>query len=131
MARRSRQPGRGMTPLFDMESVAPPDNRPAKATRGGGRQNAGQGAGQETATPPMPVAYWIRGVFRFGNGEERTHTVDGVGMSTRLADDAARFVGHLREEGWLFAHGRGVLVELLGVAAADDGALLVLAEDRG
>ncbi len=125
--RRSRIPGQGMTPLFDLGPPVPPDTAPA--TGGGGRERAGQESGKATAAQQRSVSSWIRGVFRFGDGTERTRTVEGVGTSARLAEDTARFAAHLRASGWLFPEGRGLLVETLGIAA-HDGGLIALGEEQ-
>ncbi len=125
--RRSRTPGQGMVPLFDLESLAPPDIAPATGGGGGGHERAGRESGNGTAAQQRSVSSWIRGVFRFGDGTERTRTVEGMGMSAQLAEDAARFADHLRASGWLFPEGRGLLVETLGIAA-HDGGLIVLSE---
>jgi hypothetical protein len=123
--RKRRKIGQGMTPLFDVEAHAATSTTPALADAGGGRTSTGRGTGTSTAAPATPVPYWVRGVFRFGNGEEHTHTVDGVGMSNRLPDDAARFVAYLRESGWLFPQGRATLIEVLGIAAHHGGLILL------
>ncbi len=123
--RRSRQLGQGMMPLFDIEAVPPPCKVSVKADRGGHKDT---GPIRATAMPSVSVAYWIRGVFRFGDGKERTRTVDGVGMRMQLSEDATRFVAYLGESGWLFPEGRAVLVETLGIAA-DDGGIIILSTE--
>ena len=118
--RRSKSAGQGMTPLFDLAPLvhgAPEERamrRPAKPP--------------EPAPLPYPIPYWIRGVFRFGNGEERTRTVAGQAMSSRRNADIVQFVIYLREEGWLFPEGRAVMVQLLGIGGEDGGAIFLLKE---
>ncbi len=97
-----------MAALFDVDAFARPDDtapQPAPA--------------QPVAIVPKPVDYWVRGIFRHGDGQQ-VHTVRAVGMSTRLDADVARFVRYLTDDGFQFAEGRGYLTELLGVGA-DDG----------
>ncbi len=109
MAGRKRPTGTGMAPLFDIEAVERRDEQAeAKASR--------------------PVNYWVRGRFHSGGGEQ-THTVRAVGMSEHLDADVAKFVRYLTEEGFQFADGRAVLIELLGVGA-DDGAQIALSSGQ-
>lgn len=122
-SRRTRKPG-GMTPLFDLEPLAPAADVTAPTINARGRRADGRGR-EGAATSRTPVSYWIRGIFRFADGEERICTVDAVGRGAQLADDAARFVSYLRESGWLFPEGRAMLVEPLGIAAHDGGLIVV------
>src|SRR4051794_15532136 len=119
MAGRRRAPktGEGMTPLFDLAPLA----------RDGPSECVVRRAAKppEPALPPYPIPYWIRGVFRYKDGEERTRTVEGQAMSHRRDDDIAKFVAHLGESGWLFPDGRAVLVAVLGVGAHDGGTILL------
>jgi hypothetical protein len=111
-----------MTPLFDLSGLTRPDeDLPARSSR------------RITTEPPpvftpTPVPYWIRGVFRFGNGHESTCTVTGQAMSHRRNADIAGFIDYLREEGWLLPEGRAVMVELLGIGGEDGGAIFLLQE---
>jgi len=108
--RRSRKAGEGMASLFDVDAFA----------RAADNDDAPQRPAEKpVAVVPKPVDYWVRGIFRHGDGQQ-THTVRAVGMSTRLDANVARFVRYLTDEGFLFTEGRGYLLELLGVGA-DDG----------
>ena len=114
-----------MIPLFDLEPLVTP--RPAVAMRPPRSGKAGLESGRAAVVTPTPVNYWVRGLFRCGDGQF-TRTVQAVGMSTRLDDDVAKFVRYLEEEGFQFAEGRGYLIELLGVGT-DDGGLIILSEE--
>ena len=107
--RRTRKAGEGMAPLFDVDAFARTDDATAPQ----------RPAEKRVAVAPEPVDYWVRGIFRHGDGRQ-THTVRAVGMSARLDADVARFVRYLTDDGFQFAEGRGYLTELLGVGA-DDG----------
>jgi hypothetical protein len=122
--RRSREPGRGMIPLFDVEAFARPDDAPAKRVARGRASDAAGARETAPAAASTPVNYWVRGVFRVGDSA-RTQTVHAVGMSATLDEDVGRFVAYLTREGFQLAEGRGALVELLGVGA-DDGVQISL-----
>jgi len=107
--RRNHKAGEGMAPLFDVDAFARTDDATAPQ----------RAAEKRVAVAPKPVDYWVRGIFRHGDGRQ-THTVRAVGMSARLDADVARFVRYLTDDGFQFAEGRGYLTELLGVGA-DDG----------
>src|SRR4051794_25692394 len=108
--RRSRRIGDGMTPLFDISGYArPADDNPTQSPQRPARTSA-----RAVSAAPSHVSYWIRGVFRFGSGEERTRTVEGHTMSDRRDADITQFAAYLSESGWLFPEGRGVMLELLG-----------------
>jgi hypothetical protein len=118
--RRSKTAGQGMAPLFDLAPLvhdAPEERAVRRPTKP-----------PEAALPPYPIPYWIRGVFRFGNGHESTRTVAGQAMSNRRNANIVTFVDYLREEGWLFPEGRAVMVELLGIGGEDGGAIFLLQE---
>lgn len=125
--RRSRHPGRGMTPLFDVAAFDPPDDRRAIAVKPSDRKANRTGKMAATAAP-TPVEYWVRGVFRLGD-REQTRTVQGVAMHRHFDADVAKFVRYLTDEGFQFAEGRGYLAELLGVGA-DDGVHIALGAGR-
>ncbi len=55
--RRSRTPGQGMVPLFDLESLAPPDTAPATGGGGGGYERVGRQSGKATAAQQRSVSY--------------------------------------------------------------------------
>ncbi len=112
---RRRKAGAGMAPLFDLAPLAAPAPP---------RGYSARGTVVLAPPPPRPGEYWVRGVFRIGDGRH-TLTVRAVGMRDRLDDDAARFVAYLRDEGFQFAEGRGYLTDLLGVGAEDDGVILL------
>jgi hypothetical protein len=107
-----------MVPLFDLAPLVAP--QPAVAARPPRAGKAEAGTERASGVSPTPVEYWVRGVFRCGDGQV-TRTVQAVGMSARLDADVAKFVRYLADEGFQFAEGRGYLAELLGVGA-DDGA---------
>lgn len=111
--KRRRRAGDGMAPLFDLEQLLVP--HPHVATDPARERDVTRA----TAAVPTPVEYWVRGVFRCGDGQF-TRTVQAIGMSTRLDTDVARFITYLTTDGFGFAEGRGYLSELLGVGA-DDG----------
>jgi len=116
-----------MTPLFDLGALARcPDDDPAVAPSARTRATKAAAA---TIAAPKPVDYWVRGVFRHGDGRF-TRTVQAVGMRDRLDGDVARFVAYLTAEGWQFPEGRALLVELLGVGA-DDGVQIALSSAQG
>jgi hypothetical protein len=122
--RRSKTAGHGMTPLFDLAGYQRPDEQhSARSPRRSTEQHPQSFA-------PTPVPYWIRGVFRFASGEERTRSVTGQAMSDRRDADIATFIDHLREEGWLFPEGRAVMVNLLGIGAEDGGAIFLTRADE-
>ena len=111
--RRSRHGGQGMMPLFDVEAYARRDDPPAAPARPARERGAAKPPEQAAVAAPTPVDYWVRGVFRIGDGQ-MTRTVQAVGMSTRLDADMAKFVRYLTDEGFQFPEGRAVLIELLG-----------------
>lgn len=101
--------GRGRVPLFGVDAFARADDSASPQAA----------LAQPVAIVPKSVDYWVRGIFRHGDGRQ-THTVRAVGMSARLDADMARFVRYLTDAGFRFAEGRGYLAELLGVGT-DDG----------
>ncbi len=119
--RRKGKAGDGMAPLFDVEAFARDDS-------GAPRHAPQKPAEKPIAIAQSPVNYWVRGVFRHGDGQ-RTRTVHAVGIGARLDADVARFVRYLTDEGFQFAEGRGYLIELLGVGA-DDGVQISLTRGR-
>ncbi len=121
--RRSRKAGDGMVPLFDVEAFAR-DDGDARALSPRHTASTGRNADTPAVAPSASVDYWVRGVFRHGDGQ-RTRTVHAVGIGARLDADVARFVRYLTDEGFQFAEGRGYLIELLGVGA-DDGVQISL-----
>lgn len=123
--RPSKTAGQGMTPLFDLAGYQQPDeDRPARQSRRTATEQ------QPQVFMPTTLPYWRRGVFRFGNGEERTRTVTGQAMSNRRNADIVQFVDYLREEGWLFPEGRAIMVELLGIGGENGGAIFLLTESH-
>ncbi len=106
-----------MTPLFDLASLARRDDGRADTARPGDTK-AGKALEGAPIAAPVPVEYTVRGVFRSGDNE-RTHTVQAVGMSSQLDADATRFVVYLRREGFQFPEGRATLITLLAVSGAD------------
>jgi len=121
MAGRKRPTG--MSPLFDIEAFARRDEQAkSRETRPAASRSPAK------AKASRPVNYWLRGRFRSGGGEQ-THTVRAVGMSEHLDADVGKFVRYLTEEGFQFADGRAVLIELLGVGA-DDGVQIALSSGQ-
>jgi len=121
MAGRKRPTG--MSPLFDIEAF---ERRDEQAEARGTRPAASRSPAKAKAS--RPVNYWLRGRFRSGGGEQ-THTVRAVGMSEHLDADVGKFIRYLTEEGFQFADGRAVLIELLGVGA-DDGVQIALSSGQ-
>jgi hypothetical protein len=120
MAKR-RRVGMGMTPLFDVQAFDRPTapDPPARGSRM---------TGSEPPPPPatpIPVSYKVRGVFRWGDGAERTRTVEGHSLRHRLDADIRLLADHLMRDGWQFPEGRAVMVEFLGVWADDGTQILV------
>lgn len=113
--------GQGMTPLFDLESLTRPAE-PAASPRPARDRAATTKRTTEPVATPTAINYWVRGVFRRGDGQF-IRTIQAVGMSTRIDTDVARFTRYLATEGFQFAEGRGVLIQLLDVGA-DDGSPL-------
>jgi hypothetical protein len=109
-----------MTPLFDVQAFDPPatPHPPARRAR-----DASTAPGPTPA--PVAVSYKVRGVFRWGDGVERTRTVEGHSLRHRLNADIRQFADYLMREGWQFPEGRAAMVEFLGVWA-DDGAQLLV-----
>jgi hypothetical protein len=116
-----------MSPLFALEPFMTEPEPRAPRARTDHRDTARQ---PETVTIPGPVSYSIEGIFRFGNGDEQTRTVQGQTLNTRMAADITMFVTYLADAGWLFADGRAVLVQLLG-ARAEDGTRISLGNGQG
>jgi hypothetical protein len=113
------------TPLFDLAPLtrAEPKEHPTSHRRA-------RSSTPPPAPKPYPIAYWVRGTFRYMHGEERTRTVEGQAMSHRRDGEIETFIAYLRESGWLFPDGRAVLVKVLGVSAQDGGAKLLPADAR-
>jgi hypothetical protein len=123
--RRSRTAGHGMMSLFDVDAFARAAESADAARRAD--ESKKQVARAGIVAVATPVNYWVRGVFRCGDGQF-TRTVQAVGMNTRLDADVAKFVRYLREEGFQFAEGRGYLIELLGVGT-DEGVQISFRSD--
>ncbi len=110
-----------MLPLFDVDAFARADDDAARA-------DLQRPPEKPVAIVLKPVDYWVRGIFKHGDGQQ-TRTVRAVGMSARLDADVARFVHYLTDAGFPFAEGRGYLLELLGVGA-DDGVSISFGGER-
>jgi hypothetical protein len=91
--------------LFDLVPYTPPADD--------------HGASPLPPAPPTAVSSWIRGVFRYGDGEERIRSVAGQTLAHHRDADIERFTAYLMESGRLFPEGRAVLTELLGIGAYD------------
>lgn len=110
-----------MAPLFDLEPLTR-QVEPAASSRPARDRATRMQQRTEPAATPTPINYWVRGVFRCGDGQF-IRTVQAVGMSTRIDADVARFTRYLATEGFQFAEGRGVLIHLLDVGAEDGSPL--------
>ncbi len=83
--RRSRQLGRGMTPLFALDASARlvmSEPRPAPPRAEG-----------LPSVSARPAPYRVRGVYLLRTGEEIARSVPGIAMSDRRDEQIRRFGG--------------------------------------